>query len=262
VFSDRLNHASIIDGCRMSRAKIKIYDHCDVEHLDRLLDETRDVVRKLVVTESVFSMEGDLAPLPELIETAKKHGAMVMVDDAHALGVLGSSGGGALEHFGIGAERVDVVMGTMGKALGSSGAFVCGTEKLIDLLINRARTFIFTTGPAPSAAGAAMEALRLVKEEPWRRERVLKHAANVRAALAAKGIDVREGDAAIVPVIIGDPEKTMRAFEELLERGIFVQGIRPPTVPEGSSRLRINLSAAHSDEQVDKLEQALGDMLG
>ena len=229
--------------------------------MGRLLAEAKDARRKLVVTESVFSMEGDLAPLPALIEVAKKHGAMIMVDDAHALGVLGGSGRGALDHFGIDPEKVDAIMGTLGKALGGSGAFVCGKRPLIDYLVNRARTFVFTTGPAPAAAGAAIEALRIIDEEPWRRERVLKHAATIRAALAVTIQETRKGDAAIVPVILGDPDKAMRACQELFERGLFIQAIRPPTVPEGTSRLRINLSASHTSDQVDKLVQAAKEVL-
>ncbi len=257
VFSDRLNHASIIDGCRLCRASVNIYDHCDAAHLGRLLDAARGARRRLVVTETVFSMEGDAAPLPALIETARKHDAMIMVDEAHALGVLGPSGRGALEHFGLGPADVDAVMGTLGKALGSSGAFVAGSRELIALLVNRARTFVFTTGPAPAAAGAALEALRIIREEPWRRERVLAHADQLRAALTVMGQDSGPGCAAIVPLVLGTPEAALGLSSALLDRGIFVQAIRPPTVPPGSSRLRISLSAGHTDEQMQKLIAAL-----
>jgi len=255
VLSDRMNHASIIDGCRLSGVDTLIYEHCDPESLKEKLSEASGAGRKLVVFESVFSMDGDLAPLPELIEVARTHGAMVMVDEAHALGVLGERGRGGLEHFGLQSSDVDVVMGTLGKSLGSSGAFVCGEKRLCDYLVNRARSFVFTTGPAPAAVGAALEALRIVRDEPWRRERALAHAERLRAALSAPGA------AAIIPVIIGDPDRTMRACESLLERGLFVQGIRPPTVPEGTSRLRVNVSAAHEDKQVDELIEGLKEAL-
>ncbi|HUT54175.1 MAG TPA: 8-amino-7-oxononanoate synthase [bacterium] len=256
VFSDRLNHASIIDGCRLSRAAVNIYEHGDASHLDRLLAGTA-ARRKLVVTETVFSMEGDVAPLPELIETTRRHNVMIMVDEAHALGVLGQSGRGALEHFGLAAADVDVLMGTLGKALGSSGAFVAGSAELIEFLVNRARTFIFTTGPAPAAAGAALEALRVIREEPWRRERALAHADRLRAALSVMGQDAGPGSAAIVPVVLGTPEAALSLSAALLDRGIYAQAIRPPTVPSGSSRLRISLCAGHTDEQVDQLIEAL-----
>jgi 8-amino-7-oxononanoate synthase len=257
VFSDRLNHASIIDGCRLSRASINIYDHGDAAHLDRLLAAAKSARRRLVVTETVFSMEGDVAPLPALIVTARRHNAMIMVDEAHALGVLGPTGRGALEHFGFSAADVDVLMATLGKALGSSGAFVAGSRELIAFLINRARTFIFTTGPAPAAAGAALEALRIIREEPWRRDRVLAHADRLRAALSVMGQDAGGSSAAIVPVVLGPPEAALRLSSTLLDRNIYAQAIRPPTVPAGSSRLRISLSAGHTDEQMNKLIEAL-----
>lgn len=257
VFSDRLNHASIIDGCRLSRAQIVIYEHADPADLDRKLGEAGDAQKKLVVTESLFSMEGDLAPLPELIRVARKRGAMIVIDDAHATGVLGQSGGGGLEHFGIRADRVTAVMGTLGKALGSSGAFVAGRRVLIDYLINQARAFIFTTAPAPAVAGAALEAIRIMKEEPERKERVLKHADRVRATLVAKGHRLENVIGPILPVIIGESKATMQICDRLLERGLFVQGIRPPTVPEGSARLRISLCAGHTEEQLEKLIGAL-----
>lgn len=257
VFSDRLNHASIIDGCRLSRTRISIYEHNDPGHLDRLLSEC-DSGRKLVVTETLFSMEGDIAPLDDIIETARRHRAMVMVDDAHATGVLGPDGSGALAHLSISPSRVDVVMGTLGKALGSSGAFVCGGGALVRHLVNRARTFIFTTGPAPAAAGAALEALRIASEEPWRRERVVSLSEKLRSFLEEKGIQNGSSPGSpIIPVVVGPAEAAMEACARMLALGVYVQGIRPPTVPEGGSRLRIAVSASHSDEHVDQLLDAL-----
>lgn len=257
VFSDRLNHASIIDGAKLSGAEIIVYDHHDAGHLDRLLAEAKGADKKLVVTESLFSMDGDLAPLPDLLETAKKHQAMFMIDDAHATGILGAKGAGGLEHFKIPPSEVDALMGTLGKSLGSSGAFVCGSKKLIDYLANRARTFVYTTGPSPGAAGAALEALRIMKDEAWRQEQVQKHASHLRAALAKMNLDTGNSCAQIVPVLLGSADDAMRATKKLLDKGIYAQGIRPPTVPEGASRLRINLSAGHTLEQVDNLIEAL-----
>ncbi len=261
IVSDELNHASIIDGCRLSRARVAVYEHANVDELDRLLDEASDAERKLVVTESVFSMEGDLAPLDQIVKVAREHDAMIMVDEAHALGVLGENGRGALESFGVQTNEVDAVMGTLGKALGSSGAFVCGSQRLRDWLVNRARTFVFTTGMAPPSAGAAIEALRIVRDEPDRRTHLLALADKLRAALTTMGRGTDNSIAAIVPIVIGDPEATMNACETLLERGLFVQGIRPPTVPAGTSRLRINLSAGHTEEQVDQLINAIEEII-
>ncbi len=258
VFSDSLNHASIIDGCRLSRASTFVYRHNDPAHLEELLARAGDSGKKLVVTESLFSMEGDLAPLPEIMEAAKKHKAMLMIDDAHATGVLGDRGSGALEHFGIPAAEVEVIMGTLGKALGSAGAFVCGTRGLIRYLVNAARTFVFTTGPSPAAAGAAMEATRIVEDEPWRRERVKEHAQRIRQTLAGMGREsASDPDSPIVPVVLGDRDRAMQSCEHLLAKGVFVQGIRPPTVPEGTSRLRITLSAAHEESHIQRLLAAL-----
>ncbi len=261
VFSDALNHASVIDGCRLAGARTEIYNHCDPEHLDKRLAKVGKDARKIVVTESLFSMEGDLAPLPEILEVSRKHGAALVVDDAHATGVLGAEGKGGLEYFGVGGGEVDVLMGTLGKALGGSGAFLCGSARLTDYLVNRSRTFIFTTGPSPLMAATALEALRLVREEPWRREKALAGAERVRSAMDVMGIPTGGSRAAIVPAIIGDPVLTMRACESLLEKGIYVQGIRPPTVPAGSSRLRMTFSALHTEKQVNELIEALSEVL-
>jgi len=263
IFSDRLNHASVIDGCRLARASVRVYEHNDADHLDWLLREEKDARRKLVVTESLFSMEGHTAALGEIVEAARRHGAMVMVDDAHATGVIGASGAGGLEPFQMSGREVDLVMGTLGKALASSGAFVCASREVIELITNRARTFIFTTGPSPAAAAAAIEALRIMDEEPWRRRRALCHASRVREALVGAGLDTPSLDPSpIVPVVLGEPDRAMQACEAMLEAGVFVQGIRPPTVPEGTSRLRITTCAGHTEEQVDRLINELMEALG
>ncbi|MFO8057363.1 MAG: 8-amino-7-oxononanoate synthase [bacterium] len=260
VFSDRLNHASIIDGCRLSRAKVHIYEHADPAALDHALKKT-SARRKLIITETLFSMDGDLAPLPQIIETARAHGAMVMLDEAHAFGLLGKNGRGALEGFGLSADSVDVVVGTLGKAAGSAGAFACARPAMIELFINRVRPFIFTTGPPPAAAVAAQEGLRIMKDEPWRRERALSLAERLRDALDGMGFDTSDCRGAIVPVVLGREERTMEACRLLLEKGIFVQGIRPPTVPAGSSRLRVSLTASHTDDHLEKLISSLKEVL-
>lgn len=256
VFSDRLNHASIIDGCRLSRARVMVFEHNDVEHLDRLLaaDQSR---RRLIVTESLFSMDGDVAPLPAIANVARERGAMLVVDDAHAGGLLGPGGAGGLDHFGLAADAVDAVVGTLGKAYGSAGAFVAGPAVLRDLLVNRARSFIFTTGPAPAAAGAALEALRVAADEPWRRERALQLADRLRAGLFGLGLTLTPSAAAIVPVILGSEAAAVLTSARLLDRGFYVCPIRPPTVPAGTSRLRITVTAGHTEGQVDELLDAL-----
>jgi len=260
VFSDRLNHASIIDGCRLSRARLAVYDHADPPSLEEALAKT-EARRKLVVTESLFSMDGDLAPLPDIIEAARKHDAMVLLDEAHAFGLLGKNGRGALQHFGMDTDAVDVVVGTLGKAGGSAGAFACGSPEMIELLKNRVRPFIFTTGPLPAAAVAAREGLRVMEDEPWRKDRALWLAEELRAALAETGYDIASGPGAIVPLIVGPEETAMELCRLLLMKGIFVQGIRPPTVPAGASRLRISLTAGHTDAHLEKLIHALKEVL-
>lgn len=262
VLSDRFNHASIIDGCRLSGARIRVFDHNDPEHLDHLLAKEKDSRKTLVVTESLFSMEGDIAPLPDIVAVAKKHSAMIAIDDAHATGVLGKNGGGGLEHFGVDPAEVDAVIGTLGKALGSSGAFVAASEKLVSFLVNRARTFIFTTGPFPAASAAAKEALRIVRDEPWRRERVIEIADRTRKAVKDKGLETKSAEGSpILPIVVGSADKAMEACNALLQKGIFVQGIRPPSVPAGASRLRITFSAGHTDEQIDRLIKGLLEVL-
>jgi 8-amino-7-oxononanoate synthase len=258
VYSDALNHASLIDGCRLSRAELRIFPHRDLDALDRLLreDEGR-FARRMIVVDAVFSMDGDLFPLDRLVELARAHGAWTYVDDAHGTGVMGPNGRGTAEHFGV-EDAIDVRMGTLGKALGTSGAFVAGSERLREWLLNRARPFVFSTAAPPALAAATLEALRIVREEPWRRERLRENARRLRAGLAAIGHEISgEADGHIVPVLTGDAERTIRAGAALRERGFLVGAVRPPTVPPGGSRLRITLSAAHAGEQIDGLLDAL-----
>jgi len=249
VFSDALNHASLIDGCRLSGAKIHVYPHCDVDALEAQLARARSR-RKLIVTDTVFSMDGDLAPLREICDAADRHGALVMVDEAHATGVLGPSGAGAVEALGL-QGRVDVEVATLGKALGVAGAAVCGSRLLIDLLINRARSFIYTTAIAPPLAAAVLAALDIAGREPERRERLARNGAHLRCELRRLGYAVAAGSTPIIPVQVGDSAAALRLSELLLERGIFVQPIRPPTVPDGTARLRVTVMATHTLADLD-----------
>lgn len=262
VYSDALNHASLIDGCRLSRAEPRIFPHLDVDALDRMLAaDAGRFRRRLIVVDGVFSMDGDLFPLDRLVEVARRHGAWTYLDDAHGTGVLGANGRGAAERFGVEGE-LDVVMATLGKALGTAGAFVAGSERLRDFLVNRARTFVFTTGSPPAQAAAGLEALRIAQAEPWRRERLRENANRLRAGLATLGQPLSgEAESAIVPLLLGDEARTVRIGAALRERGFLVGAIRPPTVPPGTSRLRISVTAAHTPEQVDALVTALAAVL-
>jgi 8-amino-7-oxononanoate synthase len=250
VFSDALNHASIIDGCRLSRATVHVYPHCDVRALETDLARTPTTGRRLVVTDSVFSMDGDRAPLAELVEIAERYHTVVMVDEAHATGVLGAHGAGLVDALGLGS-RVLVQMGTLGKALGSAGAYVAGSRLLVDLLINRARSFIFTTGLAPASVAAAGAAVDVVAAEPDRRRALAENAAHLRAGLEALGFTVG-GDTHILPVVLGDNDRTVAFATTLRRHGVLVHPIRPPTVPPGTARLRVTPIATHTRAQLDR----------
>jgi 8-amino-7-oxononanoate synthase len=259
IFSDVLNHASIVDGCLLSRAEHVRYRHVDVDELADLLARST-ARRKLVVTDSVFSMDGDAAPLRELASVCDRHGAMLYVDEAHAAGVLGPTGAGLAEALGV-TERIDVHMGTLGKALGAFGAYVAGSRALSDLLVSRARTFVFTTALPPAACAAALTALDVVVAEPERRARVLALTERAKAGLGRLGFDVARVVAPILPVVLGSEERALAASRALRARGLFVRAIRPPTVPRGTSRLRVALSAAHEEAHVDLLLGALEEIL-
>jgi glycine C-acetyltransferase/8-amino-7-oxononanoate synthase len=248
IFSDELNHASIVDGCRLSRAEVVVYRHCDAEHLlwsMRRHGPRRDVRRRLIVTDSVFSMDGDVAPLEEIVELAQASGARVVVDEAHATGTFGPEGRGALAQAGLEGE-VDAIVGTLGKALGSYGAYVCADEEMIRYLINSSRSFIFSTAPPPPAVAGALAALELLEERPHRVERLCANARVLRRALAQEGFPVAEGDMHIVPLIVGEERDAVRLCQEAIEGGVFAQAIRPPTVPVGTSRLRLAAMASHT----------------
>ena len=254
VFSDELNHASIVDGCRLSRAETFVYRHGDLEHLAWGLREARGC-GSLIVSDGVFSMDGDVAPLPELLELSRRHGCRLMVDEAHATGAIGPGGRGAVAAAGLAGE-VDVVVGTLGKALGSYGAYVCASAETIDFLLNSARPFIFSTAPPPPSIAAAAAALELVSDE--RVERLQANAAAFRAALAEEGLRSERSQTQIVPIEVGEAEPTMALCERLLERGVFAQGIRPPTVPAGASRLRFTVMATHETAELRRAAEQVG----
>ena len=256
VFEDRLNHASLIDAGLLSRARLTRYTHADPAALEKRLLNSKGS-RKLVLTDGVFSMDGDIAPLPALTDAAAKHEAWLMVDDAHGLGVVGDGGRGTLSHYQLGSEKVPILMGTLGKALGTFGAFVAGSEELIETLIQQARSYIYTTALPPAVAEATRESLRLIEQENWRREHLHALIAQFRKGATELGLPLMESPTAIQPLLLGSAEKALAASEALHKEGILISAIRPPTVPEGSSRLRITLTAAHSEEQVNLLLDTL-----
>lgn len=258
IFSDELNHASIVDGSRLSRAKVRIYRHRDVDELARLLARERDCRRRLIVTDTVFSMDGTIAPLDALADLAERFSCVLMIDEAHATGVYGEQGRGAAEHLGV-SDRVAVKVGTLSKALGSLGGFVCGSRELIAWLVNRARPYIYSTAPPPAVCAAAGAAIRIVQEEPRRRRNLLEKAARLRQQLQQRGFDTGRGEGPIVPVLLGDSGRTIEIAAELEQRGFLVGAIRPPSVPAGSARLRIGLSVGHEDVTIDALGEALAE---
>jgi 8-amino-7-oxononanoate synthase len=260
VFEDRLNHASLLDGGRLSGAEFLRFEHADAAALEAALEQRRDGMR-LVLTDGVFSMDGDLAPLPAMAAACARHGALLAVDDAHGVGVLGATGAGTLEHFGQRTVDVPVLVGTLGKAFGTFGAFVAGSEVLIEFLIQRARSYIYTTALPPAVAAATRRALEIAREEPWRRERVLAHAQRFRRLAGAAGIALAESATPIQPVILGDAAAAMAASAALLERGCLVTAIRPPTVPPGTSRLRVTFSAEHEEADVERLVATLAEVI-
>lgn len=256
IFSDQLNHRSIIDGCRLSRAKTVVYRHCDTDHLAELLSTETDYRRKLIVTDGLFSMDGDLAPLPELVTLSRDHNTILMVDDAHGTGVLGPGGRGIHEHFGI-TEGIDVLMTAGSKALGTFGGFIAGSRALTDLLINRSPSFIYTTALSPDTCSATLAALDLVEEDPSYRERLLSNVNTVTRELTSLGFDIMNSRSQIIPVLVGDAGRTMDISRRLFDQGIFLSGIRPPTVPQGESRLRLTLMSNHSEDDISRLLEAM-----
>jgi 8-amino-7-oxononanoate synthase len=253
VVADRLNHASLLDAVRLAGARLKRYAHADAADAQRALTHGA----RLVVTDGVFSMDGDLAPLPQLAALSQQHGAWLMVDDAHGFGVQGAQGAGSLEHFGLDPRLVPILVGTFGKAFGTFGAFVAGDAVLIEYLLQRARTYIYTTAVPPAVAAATRAALRLVRTEGWRRERLHALVQRFRAAAAAHALPLLPSPTPIQPLLQADAAQALHTSAQLEELGFLVSAIRPPTVPRGSARLRITLCAAHRDEDVDALVAAL-----
>ena len=256
VFEDRLNHASLIDAGILSRARLRRYAHADPADLDTRLGQTESG-SKLVLTDGVFSMDGDVAPLAELAAVCDRHDAWLMVDDAHGLGVLGEDGRGSLAAAGLGCEAVPILMGTLGKAFGSFGAFVAGSEDLIEWLIQAARSYVYTTALPAAVAEATRAALRLAQAESWRREKLAALVARFRAGAAQLGLPLMASETPIQPLVLGEPERVMAVSARLEAAGLLVGAIRPPTVPEGTARLRITFSAGHDEAHVDRLLAAL-----
>jgi 8-amino-7-oxononanoate synthase len=258
IFSDRLNHASLIDAARLSRADVEIFPHCDVAALDRQMQASGHR-SKVVVTDAVFSMDGDLAPLPRLLALCERHDAWLVVDDAHGFGVLGQTGSGSLAHWALSSERI-VYIGTLGKAAGVFGAFVAADADVVEWILQRARTYMFTTASPPLLAAALLAALDVIESESWRRQHLADLIGRISSGLSGLRWQLLPSSTAIQPLIIGDNAEAVSLMESLRRNGIWVPAIRPPTVPPGTARLRISLSAAHSDQDVDRLLNALGEL--
>ncbi|MDH3219791.1 MAG: 8-amino-7-oxononanoate synthase [Gammaproteobacteria bacterium] len=257
VYQDRLNHASLLDSARLCDARLVRYRHNDVAQLEALLSDGRRDRRRLIMTDGVFSMDGDCADLESLGRIAAEHGAWAMVDDAHGFGVLGTRGAGLLEQLELAQQQVPILMATLGKAVGTAGAFVAGSEALIETLIQQARPYIYTTASPPALAAATLKAIDIVETESWRREKLFESVAYFRAQAQALGLDLMASETAIQPIVIGDNQEALSLSNALYERGIHVTAIRPPTVPVGSARLRVTLSAAHERAHIDRLIEAL-----
>ncbi len=258
VYTDRKNHASLMDGCRLSRADVRVYPHGDWHELERLVTRGKKCRRRLIVTDSLFSMDGDLAPLGELAAIAERYDAMLLIDEAHATGVFGSQGRGVAEHLGV-ENRIPIRVGTLSKALGCAGGFVAGSRPLVEWLIQRARPYVFSTAFPAANAAAAMAALDVVRDEPHRRQDLLARAAGLRNRLAQQGWNIGRSSSQIIPVIVGHPQRAVELAAALRERGLFVPAIRPPTVPEGEACLRISLTCGHTEEMVGTLLRAFGE---
>ena len=258
IFSDSLNHASIIDGCRLSGARTVVYRHCDMDDLCQKVKAYQGIPG-LIVTDGVFSMDGDIAPLPEIVAIARQNGLLVMVDDAHATGVIGTNGGGTSDYFGLKGE-IDIQMGTLSKALASEGGYVAGKQCLIDYLRNRARSFIFSTALAPHTIAVSLAALDIVINEPGPRHSLLANSLWFQARLLSAGFRVTESKTPIIPVIIGDAGMAVRFSSRLMDHGIYIPAIRPPSIPAGTSRLRIALMATHTREDLERAVQKILDV--
>ena len=259
ILSDELNHASIIDGARLSRATIKVFPHRDVAALTRLLEETSGIKRRLVITDGVFSMDGDIAPMREITAAARAHGAIMMVDDAHASGVVGRAGRGTVDHFDLHGQ-VDIQVGTLSKAIGVLGGYVCGSKTLIEYLYHRARPFLFSTSHPPAVAAACLAAFDVLESEPERIERLWSNTKRFKDGLQRLGFDTGISETPITPIMVGDADLAMKFSDRLFEKGVFAQGIGYPTVAKGRARLRTIVTATHTEEELDRALHILGDV--
>ena len=256
IYSDELNHASIIDGVRLSRSTVRIYKHLDLNNLNELLEKDKNKnCKKLIITDSVFSMDGDLVPLPGLVELAERYGCMLMVDEAHATGVLGERGSGATEHFGV-EDRVPVVMGTLSKAIGSLGGYIAGSRELIDYIRNRVRSYIFDTSLPPASIAAAIAAIDIIENEPERRDHLWKLVKQFKAGIEDTGLTVLPSHSAIIPVLIGEAEPALNFAGILREYGVFTPAVRPPSVPHGMCRIRVTIMAKHTEDHINRALEA------
>ena len=260
IYEDKLNHASLLDAALLSRARRIRFPHVDIKHLEKRLTQSNPENNKFIITDGVFSMDGDLAPIDTLAKLANKNNAILMVDDAHGIGVLGEKGGGVIEHFNLDNKQVPILVGTLGKAFGTAGAFVTGSEDLIETLIQKSRSYIFTTAMPAAVAAATRKSLQLLENESWRREKLQTLIRQFRKGAKELGLDLMDSMTAIQPVVIGSSEQTLALSEKLLEKNILISAIRPPTVPEGTARLRITFSATHTEEHVNTLLTVLDDL--
>jgi len=262
IFSDQLNHASLIDGARLSKAKIEIFPHLELRALEKKLSQAKGEQKKLIIIESLYSMDGDIAPLKQILLLAEKYQALVYLDEAHSTGVLGKTGRGALEHFGINSfPKNFILMGTMSKALASQGGFICCAKELRDYLINRARSFIYSTGLNPPALASALKALEIIEQEKERIDLLWENVHFVRQGLLNLGVKLNPEPSPIIPIITGVAETALKISQKLFKQGFFIQAIRPPSVPEGSSRLRLTISAGHKKQEMERLLDSLSPVL-
>lgn len=258
IYSDELNHASIIDGSRLARSTARIYKHINLNHLEELLETDRDKkCRKLIVTDTVFSMDGDLVQLPELVDLAEKYGCILMIDEAHATGVLGKRGSGATEHFGV-EDRVPVVMGTLSKAVGSLGGYIAGSQDLIDYIRNRVRSYIFDTSLPPASLAASITAIDIIENEPERRQHLWNMVSRFKAGIEDTGLNILPSHSAIIPVLIGEAEPSLNFARMLRENGVFTPAVRPPSVPHGMCRIRVTIMAKHTEDHIDEALKVFG----
>ena len=259
IICDKLNHASIIDGCRLSGAEFRVYPHCEMEKLENILKKSTKYSRKLIVTDTVFSMDGDIAPLPDIVRIAHKYKAMVMVDEAHGTGVFGKKGMGVVEHFNL-SKKISIVMGTLSKAVGSLGGYVSGDEDLINFLRNKARPFMYTTALPPAACAASIAGIKLIQKDPSLRTSLWNNVRYLKKELGLLNLNVIPSESPIIPILIGDAKKAVDVSKFLYKKGILIPAIRPPTVPARSSRLRMTVMSTHTKKDLEKLLDVLSNV--